>query len=191
MNEDPIDRLLRETSLEKLVLAALALLSILVAAGYLYGVKPSWQALADIQGQRVQAESGTEGEQGLSPRIQELEAQVQALREAFQGDAEAIPRSQIESHIVGALDRLSGKHAVSLRSVQPDEASELWMFEELPYTVEVQGSYRALHRWMYEVERELRPMVIKQFSIQPDREDEQVSMRMRIVAYRAGEEVAS
>lgn len=191
MNEDWLDRLLRETSLRTLFVAGAALLVVLGLAGLLYGVKPSWQALDAIRGQRDLTAAGTPAGGELSTSIEALRQQVQARRDDFEGESTTIPRVEIESYIVGSLDRLSAAHDVELRSVQPDEASRLWMFEELPYTVEVRGAYRSLHRWMHQVERELRPMVIKQFTIVPEAGDDDVTVRIRIVAYRPGQETTS
>ena len=67
----------------------------------------------------------------------------------------------------------------------------MWMFEELPYTVEVEGSYFSIHRWLYDVEEELRPMVVKQFQLSPGRGGEGVVLDLKLVAYRTAEEAGA
>ena len=90
----------------------------------------------------------------------------------------------MESYIVDRLDSISAVHDVELVGVTPGAAEEVLMFDEVPYDVEVEGDYFALFRWLREVERELRPMVVKEFNIRPLSKSEAVTMKLRLAAYR-------
>ncbi len=187
MSADRLDTILQSLSPRTLSSASAALLSISVLATVLYGIKPAWQELAEIKGRydlAIESEAN-DGGPVSGPELSVLGAEVAGLRDTLYGDAAKVPRSRIESFVVETLDRLSGEHGVMLRGITPDESNSVWMFEELPYDVSVEGSYFAVHRWLFDVEQELRPMVVKQFQLQPSSEEDGVVIELRIVAYRA------
>jgi Tfp pilus assembly protein PilO len=188
-----VDDMLRDVDPRTLMLAAVALLLIGILAGALYGIKPAWLELSQLRGQHERALESYSmgGAEGSAAAISVLESEVETLQEELYGGAAGVPRSEIESFVVDSLDRISGRHGVELLGITPDEPTSMWMFEELPYTVEVEGSYFSIHRWLYDVEEELRPMVVKQFQLSPGRSGEGVVLDLRLVAYRASEEAGA
>jgi hypothetical protein len=171
VSADRLDTLLQDIEPRTIAGASAALLLVWLLAGVLYGIKPAWEELAELTSRydlALETQRGAEGP-GPGPELAALDAEVASLRDALYGGSARVPRTRIESFVVESLDRLSGRHGVSLRSITPDEPSSIWRFEELPYDVTVEGSYFAIHRWIYDVEQELRPMVLKQFQIHPAR----------------------
>ena len=189
MNRDAVDRLIREIDPRTLVLGALALFVIALLAGGLYVVKPAWKEYDDSKRRHERAHDGfgPTGE-GAAESIALLEGQVVELRDALYGGSGAVPINELEAFVVNTLDRISGHHGITLLGITPDEPTSVWMFEEMPFEVRVEGSFFAIHRWLYEVEDALRPMVVKQFELTPRRREEGVVLDMRIVAYRAPQE---
>jgi len=188
MTNEALDRILRDVEPRTLALAGGAMLVIGVLATLLYVIKPAWQEYSKLKTQHEQTRASL-GQLGADApsSIAKLEGQVEALRDSLYGDAAGVPRRQIESFVVDSLDRISSRHGVSLLGITPDEPTSVWMFEELPYTVQAEGSYFSIHRWLYDVEEELRPMVVKQFQLTPSRSSEAVVLDLRVVAYRAPE----
>ena len=109
---------------------------------------------------------------------------IAELRTELYGGSSRLPPEKMESYIVDRLDRISASHEVELVGVTPGEAQEVLMFDEVPYDVRVEGDYFALFRWLREVERELRPMVVKEFNIRPLADTEAVAMKLRLASYR-------
>ena len=188
MRHEALDRLMREVDPRTVVLAAIALLVIALLAGGLYVVKPAWNEYATLKARYAQSTDGFgPTSEGAAESIVLLEGQVAELRDALYGGSGAVPHNEIESFVVNTLDRVSGRHGITLLGITPDEPTSVWMFEELPYEVRVEGSFFGVHRWLYEVEEALRPMVVKQFELTPRRGQDGVVLDMRIVAYRAPE----
>jgi Tfp pilus assembly protein PilO len=94
----------------------------------------------------------------------------------------------MESFVIDALDRVSVRHDVKLESVTPGTVTQVVMFTELPYQVQVTGNYFSLFEWFRDVENELRPMVVKNFEMEKGRGSERIEMSLQIVAYRAEDE---
>lgn len=113
-----------------------------------------------------------------------LEQQIKTLNNRLFGRGLDLPPSQMVSHIIGQLDRLSDRHGVQLIAVKPGERSEVLSFAEVPFDVEVSGAYFDLFAWLEAAEVELRPMVVKQFQLSPGPE-EVLQMSLRVVSYRS------
>lgn len=154
--------------------------------GFRYGVYPPLAQYRELSSQHSESEwaaTATEMER-TEEGIRSSRARVQTLRSELFGGSSAVPRRQIEAFVIDSLHRMSQAQGVQLMRVAPEEAAHVLMFEELPYDVRVRGHYFDLHRWLYEVEAELRPMVVKRFHLKPDRNQDAVELELRLVAYR-------
>ena len=189
MKPDPIDKFLQEVDQRMLAIAAISLLVLGLLAGLLYGIKPAWIEYSNLRVEHEHAKRSSHGGTShVATSIASLREDVVRLHDELYGGAAGIPRRQIESFIVDSLDLLSTRHDVRLIGITPDQPTTVWMFEELPYQVEVEGSFFAIHRWLYDVEDRLRPMVVKQFQISPSVQDDLVVLDLRVVAYRTSKE---
>ena len=117
-------------------------------------------------------------------RATSLERQIDTLENQLFGKGLDLPPSQMVSHIIGQLDRLSAQHGVQLIAVKPGERSDVLSFAEVPFDVEVSGIYFDLFAGLEAAEIELRPMVDKQFQLSPGPE-EILQMSLRVVSYRS------
>lgn len=183
-----LEELSNQVRPETLLGVGVALIVLALLASYLYVLK------APIAEYRKLGASSAAGSVALgsdpqtrTAQIEELSRELQRVRAELYGTAARVPLRQIESFVIDSLDRISGRHAVELLSVKPGEASAVLMFEELPYDVQALGRYFDLYEWLREVETELRPMAIKQFSMKPDTGGERVALDLRLVAYRPTE----
>lgn len=172
-----------------LLLAMSAVVFLTLVASYMYGFqKPLAEYLA-LRQARVQAvEDVALAQQGVQEDHVALTKQrVQALEESLFGKGAHLPPGQMESFVVGQLDHLSNLHLVELLSVKPGRATDVLMFEEVPFDVEVKGKYFDLFAWLRDLESELRPMVLKQFELVPAGTDDGLRMTLRVVSYRTRE----
>ncbi len=98
-----------------------------------------------------------------------------------------MPLREMESYVIQTLDRISARHDVELMGVRPREPGRVLMFDELPYDVEVMGSYVDLWGWLQDMETELRPMVVNSYEFERKNSAEPVRMKLQLVAYRGRE----
>jgi len=169
--------------------AACGLAVVLTLAGHLYGIKPDLAAYRELS-REIDTASAKSEMTRVDPRVlAAAEANASKLRKNLAGDSWDIPLEQMESHVISKLDRISQRHSVQLQSVKPGVMSTVLMFEEHPYDIEVAGEYFTLADWFYDVEQELRPIATKQFSIEPESGGGKLRMALRLVAYRAKEQL--
>ena len=112
---------------------------------------------------------------------------VEELRTRLYGGSSAVPLREMESYVIQTLDRISARHDVELVGVRPREIGQVLMFDELPYDVEVTGSYLRLWDWLRAIETELRPMVVNSYELSRTQSADPVSLTLRLVAFRARE----
>ncbi len=113
---------------------------------------------------------------------------IEELNLSLHGSGPKLPVNQMIAYVIGKLDLIARRHAVQLASVSPDKSTQVFMFEEIPFHVEITGSYFSLFDWLHDVENELGPMVVKQFDIEAMPKQGQRRMKLVVVSYRAGEE---
>jgi Tfp pilus assembly protein PilO len=186
VNHDALDELLRDVRPETAI-AGLCVLALLIAlAGHLYVLRPPLAKLEELQreGSEGTLQSTLQAVAAGRAQITETQQTLDSLRTELYGGSSRMPPEKLESYIVDRLDHISASHEVELVSVAPGEAEEVLMFDEVPYDVEVQGDYFALFAWLREVERELRPMVVKEFNMKPLSKSEDVVMKLRLASYR-------
>ena len=186
MKIEQLEQIERQLRPEGWIALMAALLVLTLLGAYLYLLRPSlatygelsraWSpdALAGTEARAISAETETRA----------LELEVSELGDRLHGGSSSQPIEQMESYVIGQLDRLTAERGIQLVSVSPGEVGELLMFDELPFDVDVAGPYFALHDWLGAVEDELRPLVVKSFEMTPNGRSSGVSMRLRLVAYR-------
>lgn len=180
-----LDRVARQIRPEALGATALALVALLGLAAYLYVLAPQLAEYRELLRDRTRAAVGirSDQEEPALPALVGLGDQVARLRTRLYGGSSGVPLREMESYVIQSLDRISARHEVELVGVRPREAGQVLMFDELPYDVEVAGSYVQLWRWLQDVETELRPMVVNAYELERKAEGP-VRMSLRLVAYR-------
>ncbi len=185
-----MERLLQRLGPKAWIAAAGGTTVLLALAGHLFVLKPALDRYGDLEQEQLAASVEIDTERGrIDPaEIATLSGEVEALRERVDGGSGQVPLTQMESYVIDALDRVSVRHDVKLESVTPGTVQKVLMFTELPYEVEVTGSYFSLFEWFRDVETELRPMVVKSFEMKKGKSSEQILMSLELVAYRGTEE---
>jgi Tfp pilus assembly protein PilO len=186
VNRETLEQIWRKANLRTWALLGSLCLGLFALAFASLVIRPAWNQYQQLQRSHARAQAQSmNGDEQTALEIAALTERSEALRDSLYGDVGDVPRSEIESFVVRSLDEISTRHGVALRGITPDVPTAAWLFEELPYSVRVEGSYFAVHQWLYDVEQDLRPMVVKQFEILPSRESRKVIMDLRVVAYRA------
>jgi len=100
--------------------------------------------------------------------LQQIESRmedIERLSRLLHGDSAHLPLQQMESFVIGRLQKISWDHGIELISVRPGEGAQIDRFREILFTVELEGSYAPLHRWLSAVRQELGFVVIKEFAL--------------------------
>ncbi|NIR31004.1 MAG: type 4a pilus biogenesis protein PilO [Gammaproteobacteria bacterium] len=126
----------------------------------------------------------TERREVSDARVRQLEQEVERLEQTLYGQTPQLASSEMVSYIIGQLDVLAKRHGVQLVGVKPGSVARVLMFEEIPFDVEVSGSYVHLFDWLQEAERALHPMVMKEFHIAEGAGHPRLNMKLRVVSYR-------
>lgn len=181
-----LDRLLREARPQTLLMGMAAIAALTLLAGHLYVVKPSLARIEALEtgGTRATVESLRSEAEEADRSIGATQLQLEQLRRRLFGGPSDLPPEKVESYIVDRLDRISARHAVELVSVKPGDAKRVLMFDELLYEVEVKGEFFALVAWLWELEDELRPLVVNGFDMRPTARGAWVGMKLRLASYR-------
>lgn len=182
-----LEKLRAQARPEAILGLAGAAVALLAVAGWLYLLRPDFTAYRDLASKRALAAQGVLADpEAAEAQIVQLQSHIEDLENRLYGGSARVPTRETESFVIDSLDRISGQRGTSLVSVKPGEPGTVLMFEELPYDVKVTGPYLSLYEWLQDVENDLRPMVVKQFSMAPARGSDHVSLDLRLVAYRSG-----
>ena len=184
-----LDRLVRLVRPEAMSLAALGLVALGTIAAYVYVLKQPLTEYRGLLRHRAGASIGlrTEGEEPAAVALVSLRREVEELQQRLYGGPSSVPLREMESYVIQTLDRISARHRVELVGVRPLAIGEVLMFDELPYEVEVTGSYMRLWDWLRDMEADLRPMVVNSYELERRTNATSVSLKLRLVAYRARE----
>ena len=154
-----------------------------VLASYLYLFKNQYKAYNALKQDRLFLQSKIVSGGNLTVEIDRLNSEVENLSSNLHGKSSNIPTNKLIAHSIDALDKLSNRHQVQLESVKPGVSKRVEMFDEVPLSIRVTGSYFDLYKWLHEVEIELGPMVVKQFDMTPHRDPKQQVMDLKMVSY--------
>ncbi|MBT8083753.1 MAG: hypothetical protein KJN72_00910, partial [Woeseia sp.] len=142
--------LLQKVNLRELRLALLglgAVVSILAFAGL---VLPKIKALSSVNSAvLVLQEASLDGAE-LEQHINEQHKLIETLRYRVHGDMATLPPRQVESYIIGRLQKVSWNNNVELVSVQPTMGERIEVFQEMLFRVQLMGQYKDLYSWLWE-----------------------------------------
>lgn len=185
MNPAVLDRVGRVEP-RVVVMIAGGVLFIVLLASWFWLIKPPLGEYRTLTAQHEQSASDvaslessvdTQEIDRLYQRIEELEQVLQAGRD---GDS----ANEMMATIIGTLDRLASERGVVLNGVKPGAVGDVLSFEEQPFDVEASGRYLDLIAWLSAAERELRPMLLKQFHFRTADEKGALAVTLRVVSYR-------
>lgn len=181
-----MDKYLMQAEPRLLLLALSVIFFMTPVAAYLYLFKGGineYTQLKELSG-TSKREVALESQAVSSEQLQHINAEIDTLQERLYGKKLALPPNQMVSYVIGQLDQLALRHGIGLVSVKPGNQSRVFSFTEVPFDVEVTGRYFDLFAWLQDAERELQPMVVKQFQLIPQRQEKRLKMSVRVVSYQ-------
>lgn len=172
-----MDALLQKVSLRELRLLLLGIAAILTAGTLVGLVVPNAKALhaagKQVSSLEQAAQDGDELERHLGVQLEKIEE----LRYRIDGDMANLPVRQVESYVIGRLQRVSWNNNVELVSVEPAMGERIQIFQELLFNVQLTGQYEDLYRWLLDAREDLGYLVVKEYELQR-RDDEDDNPRL-------------
>ena len=131
----------------------------------------------------------------LSSQLQKIDTEVQNLSRELHGDMARLPAKQMESFVIGRLQKVSWATEVELLSVQPGSGKQVQNFRESLFEVKLNARYHDFFEWLQTVNDELGYIVVKKFEIRPEEhnklENPELSLVLTLVSYRIVQKNAS
>lgn len=103
----------------------------------------------------------------LDEQLSKLAVDVSSLQRRLHGDMASLPEKEIESHVIGKLQRLSWQNDVQLIGIEPAVGDTIDSFRELLFRVNLTGDYHDLYQWLQDVSGELGFVLVKQYEMRP------------------------
>ncbi|MDJ0739702.1 MAG: type 4a pilus biogenesis protein PilO [Gammaproteobacteria bacterium] len=182
-----IDAYLEKTDTRTLAAGVIVIVVLVCAVQVLYLLWPQWQRYRQVDESREILARISAGGAGLATQLQAIEGEVAGLAKRLHGDMAELPAKQMESYIIGRLQRVSWNTDVDLISIKPGVGQQVQMFQEGLFDVELRAGYHDFVTWLQRINDELGFIVVKKYHIAPfDRQltDAVLNIRLTMVAYR-------
>ena len=101
----------------------------------------------------------------LDQQLQERYASIEDLKFRLHGDMANLPLKQVESYVIGKLQKISWRNDVDLVSVKPATGQQVQIFSEVLFNIELIGEYDNIYRWLWDAKNELGFVVVKEYGM--------------------------
>lgn len=126
----------------------------------------------------------------LERHLQDRHARIEELKFQLNGEITNLPFKQVESYVLGRLQKISWRNDVELVSVEPASGQQVQIFRELLFNIEIIGEYDDIYRWLWDAKNELGFTVVKEYAMRRrDNIDDrpQLLAEVSLASYRAEE----
>ncbi len=182
-----------EPRVAAMLLCGIVLLVVLAQVTYL--LWPQIKQYRELHGSHELLEQTVTSNASLGEQLEQIDAEVQTLSRRLHGDMARLPARQMESFVIGRLQKVSWSTDVELISVQPGSGSQVQNFRESLFEVKLRAGYHDFFEWLQVVNDELGYIVVKKFEIRPDDRDAldnpKLSLLLTLVSYRMESAYAS
>ena len=168
-------------------LMLISAVALLVLAEFTYLLWPQVKSYRELNATYSLLEQAVGNSGGLDKELQQVDAEVADLSHQLHGDMAQLPVKQMESFVIGRLQKVSWNTDVELVSVQPGSGGQVQNFREQLFEVKLNARYHDFFEWLQTVNDELGYIVVKKFEIKPsDREfdNPRLSLSLTLVSYR-------
>lgn len=168
------------------MLATIVLLLVIIQLMYLLMPQVKQYRKLNDSYQILQRAAGSST--GLQQQLDKTREAVDKLSYKLHGDMAGLPENQMESYIIGRLQKISWAADVELASVTPGKGRKVQMFQETLFDVNINASYFSFFKWLQTINHELGYVVVKKFEINPQVNqgeiDPKLSISLTLVSYR-------
>jgi Tfp pilus assembly protein PilO len=123
----------------------------------------------------------------LAAQLKQLDTDVDAVSARLGVKGSHPAPAQMLLALVGDTNRLALAHGITVSGVTPMQDGQTMVFDQVGFAVDATGPYSALLAWMAAVEAAQANITIAGFDMQPAKTPGQVTINLRIAAYRPQE----
>jgi len=170
---------------------AMMLIGIVLLVGLVeitYLLWPQVKSFRDLHASHQVLKQAVTNHDSLSNQLQKIDADVKELSRELHGDMAQLPVRQMESFVIGRLQKVSWATDVELESVQPGSGKQVQNFQERLFEVKLSARYHDFFEWLQIVNHELGYIVVKKFEIKPTNgdtiENPRLNLALTLVSYR-------
>lgn len=164
-----------------------AVILLLGAIQVTYLLWPQLKAFNAVNESHRVLQSVVNSSEGLDQQLAKAQSEVQGLAKQLHGDMAGLPAQQMESYIIGRLQKVSWETGVELISVKPGDGQRVQMFQESLFEVEIHAAYFDFFTWLRTIGEELGFIVVKKYEIRPqggEVSDPKLKIVLTMVSYR-------
>ena len=176
-----------------MMLVGIVLLVVAVEVTYL--LWPQVKTYRELSASHQLLEQTVTSGDSLSAQLEKIDNEVQDLSRQLHGDMARLPAKQMESFVIGRLQKVSWATEVELLSVQPGSGKQVQNFRESLFEVRLNARYHDFFEWLQTVNDELGYIVVKKFEIRSDQNNvlanPKLSLALTLVSYRMVQDYAS
>lgn len=179
----------------KVAMMLIGIVLLVAVAEATYLLWPQVKQYRKLHASHQVLERAASSDESLSNQLQKIDTEVQDLSRQLHGDMARLPAKQMESFVIGRLQRVSWRTQVELLSVQPGIGKQVQNFRESLFEVKLNAHYHDFFEWLQTVNHELGYIVVKKFEIRPEQNDAlenpKLSLVLTLVSYRMVQDYAS
>ena len=168
-------------------LLLIGMVSMVSLAEFTYLLWPQIKNYRELSASYNMLEQALGNNNSLTDQLRKIDAEVKNLSRQLHGDMAQLPVKQMESFVIGRLQKVSWSTDVELVSVQPGSGGQVQNFREQLFEVKLNANYHEFFEWLQIINDELGYIVVKKFEIKPiDRgfEDPKLQLVLTLVSYR-------
>ena len=159
---------------------------VIAAALWFYALRAPLTALRVMRAEQAQLALAGSDPRLLAAQLAVLKTDTEALVKRL-GTAPAQPQTQLLVRLVGDLGALAQAEGVTLHGVSPAPDETVLAFIQAGFDADVSGRYASLLAWMNAIERAQPNLAIAGFEMRQSDTPGQVTMKIRIAAFRPQE----
>ena len=169
-------------------MSLIAIVLMVLAIEITYVLWPQLNNYRNLNASHDVLEQAISNSDSLSSQLDGIEADVHKLSRQLHGDMAQLPEKEMESFVIGRLQKVSWATDVELVSVQPGNGKQVQNLRESLYEVKLAAGYHDFFEWLQIVNHELGYIVIEKFDISSnDRnalKNPKLSLLLTLVSYR-------
>lgn len=169
-----------------MMLIGIVLLIALVEATYL--LWPQVKNYRELYSSHQVLKRAVRNNDSLKSQLRQIDREVKDLSRQLHGDMAQLPVKQMESFVIGRLQKVSWATDVELVSVQPGRGGQVQNFRERLFEVKLSAGYHDFFEWLQIVNQELGYIVVKKFEISPGDKgaikNPKLNLALTLVSYR-------
>ena len=175
-------------------MSLIAIVLLVVVIEFTYLLWPQIKNYRNLQTSHSVLEQAVINSDNLNNQLDRTKAEVRELSRELHGDMAQLPEKQMESFVIGRLQKVSWATDVELVSVQPGKGKQVQNFRESLFEVRLTARYHDFFEWLQVINQELGYIVFKKFEISPDEREmlknPKLSLLLTLVSYRVEQNAA-